>query len=180
VKGRFVGLAGLLIMATLSLGSDNPLSLDQQIGAALFQGMQPLRARVLGHAQDLPPIAARCANCHTVSRSQGADEGRATVTALLSQRQSRPKMDPTSSGDLTRNGKIEGALITRIGPVLSAQTLQTATPRRGGPASFYNQAAFCRVLQDGIDPAWVQLKRAMPRYRLSESECRGLWIYLTA
>jgi hypothetical protein len=69
---------------------------------------------------------------------------------------------------------------TRLGPALSAQTLQTATSRRGGPASLYNQATFCRVLQDGIDPAWVQLKRAMPRYRLSESECRGLWIYLTA
>ncbi len=125
--------------------SDRLLDPQMAMGAALFQGAQPLKARVLGHAQDLLPIAARCANCHAAPSSQGADE-----TSL-----------------------------TRIGPTLSAQTLQTALPRRGGPASLYNQATFCQALQDGIDPAWVQLKRAMPRYHLNAAQCRGLWVYLT-
>ncbi len=33
-------------------------------GAALYEGRQPLVARVSGHEQPLPALAARCANCH--------------------------------------------------------------------------------------------------------------------
>jgi hypothetical protein len=143
---RFVAAWALLLGAqALGLSADQP----QTLGAALFLGQQTLRARLTGHAQDLPTSAARCANCHAGPSPQG-DEPVTGVTQT-----------------------------TRIGPALSAPTLQTALPRRGGPASRYDESTFCRALQDGIDPAWVQLKRAMPRYRLSASECRGLWVYLT-
>ena len=33
-------------------------------GAALWSGDRPLQARIAGHDQTLPPVAARCINCH--------------------------------------------------------------------------------------------------------------------
>ncbi len=33
-------------------------------GAALFSGVTPLPARLVGHDRDLPPLATRCGNCH--------------------------------------------------------------------------------------------------------------------
>jgi hypothetical protein len=64
-------------------------------------------------------------------------------------------------------------------PLNSAWLLQ-ARPRRGGPASRYDAAALCRLLQTGVDPAGVVLPSAMPRYRLADSQCLQLWAYLTS
>jgi hypothetical protein len=104
-------------------------------GAALYEGRQPLAARVSGHEQPLPAPAARCTNCH------------------------------------------EGA--QAIAPALNAGTLVHRLPRRGGPPSRYDAAALCRLLRDGVDPAWVTVPRAMPRYELDERSCATLWAYLS-
>jgi hypothetical protein len=66
----------------------------------------------------------------------------------------------------------------RIAPVLTAASLTQATSRRGGPPSRYEPASFCRLLRTGVDPAFVVVPRAMPRYDLSEADCAALWAYL--
>jgi hypothetical protein len=65
-----------------------------------------------------------------------------------------------------------------FGPVLSAKLLAEPVARRGGPPSRYDDAALCRLLRTGVDPAYIIIPRAMPRYELSDAECRALWLYL--
>lgn len=64
-------------------------------------------------------------------------------------------------------------------PPLSAGNLFPAKSRRDGPASSYDQATFCRALREGIDPANVLLRKAMPHYRISDTECAALWHFVT-
>jgi hypothetical protein len=104
-------------------------------GRALYDGQQALSAHVFGHDDPLPPLAARCINCH------------------------------------------EG--IGAIAPRLDAQLLLNPQARRGGPPSRYDEAAFCRLLRDGLDSAFVQLPREMPRYTIETPDCNALWTYLT-
>lgn len=65
-------------------------------------------------------------------------------------------------------------------PELTREYLLLPTARRGGPKSSYDEAAFCRALRSGVDPAWVTLQRAMPRYELDDAACSALWAHLTA
>lgn len=65
-------------------------------------------------------------------------------------------------------------------PALNREHLLQPQRRRGGPPSRYDEHSFCRALRDGIDPAWVTLPRAMPRYRLDDAQCAALWSHLTA
>jgi hypothetical protein len=109
---------------------------ERAAGRELFNGTRPLAAHLDGHGESLPPMAARCANCH------------------------------------------EGAQV--IGGAVDKATLTRAVPRRGGPPSRYDEAAFCKLLRTGIDPAWVLLPRAMPRYRVGDSDCASLWAYVTS
>ena len=62
-----------------------------------------------------------------------------------------------------------------IGGVLTGAALTELQARRGGPASRYDEAAFCRLLQQGIDPAWVLVARTMPRYTVDAEHCEALW-----
>jgi hypothetical protein len=64
-------------------------------------------------------------------------------------------------------------------PPLTAGNLFPAKSRRDGPASNYDQEAFCRALREGIDPANVMLRKAMPHYRISDTECAALWHFVT-
>jgi hypothetical protein len=64
-------------------------------------------------------------------------------------------------------------------PLLTPSYLLDATSRRGGPPMSYNPATLCRALRDGIDPANVMLRKAMPRYVLSDTECAALWRFIT-
>jgi mono/diheme cytochrome c family protein len=63
-------------------------------------------------------------------------------------------------------------------PVLSASTLTDALRRRGGPPSRYDAATLCTLLRSGIDPAYVMILRTMPRYEVSDADCRSLWLHL--
>lgn len=69
--------------------------------------------------------------------------------------------------------------IASFGPRLDPSTLLQAVPRRGGPPSAYDLAAFCRALRSGVDPAQVLLPRAMPRFDVDDVRCKALWAYLT-
>lgn len=66
-----------------------------------------------------------------------------------------------------------------FGPALNADTLTRPTPRRGGPASRYDEQALCKLLTTGIDPAYIIIPRNMPRYALNSADCRALWLYLS-
>jgi mono/diheme cytochrome c family protein len=63
-------------------------------------------------------------------------------------------------------------------PGLSAATLTQPVRRRGGPPSRYDAAALCTLLRSGIDPAHVMIQRTMPRYQISDEDCRALWLHL--
>jgi len=64
-------------------------------------------------------------------------------------------------------------------PTLSAATLAQAMRRRGGPPSRYDAVALCRLLRSGVDPAHVLIERTMPRYDISDTDCRSLWQHLS-
>lgn len=66
------------------------------------------------------------------------------------------------------------------GPALNSAGLLGLQPRRGGPPSRYDAAALCQLLRQGQDPAGVMLAAAMPRYTVSDTQCRALWTLLTS
>jgi hypothetical protein len=67
----------------------------------------------------------------------------------------------------------------RIGPPLNAAALTDAVRRRGGPPSRYDAGSLCTLLRSGVDPAHVVILRTMPRYDISDADCRALWLHLT-
>ena len=73
----------------------------------------------------------------------------------------------------SKAGKTESA------PSLSSTWLQQAQARRGGPVFSYDRESFCTTLRSGIDPEYVILSRAMPRFEISNEQCLSLWLYLT-
>lgn len=64
-------------------------------------------------------------------------------------------------------------------PALDAGALLTLASRRNGPPSRYDARSFCALLRTGLDPALVQIPRAMPRYQLADAQCDALFAYLT-
>jgi len=133
-------LAGALLLPVVGLNGCGLGAQEQarQLGQRWFEGAMPLKARMVGHGQDLPAAAAACINCHGVT----------------SQRE-------------------------RFAVALDRTWLTQPQPRRGGPASRYDAQRFCRLLRDGIDPAWVVVNQTMPRYELTDLQCQALWLHLT-
>jgi len=66
-----------------------------------------------------------------------------------------------------------------LAPRLTRRLLLDTMPRRGGPPTKYNRAGFCTLLGKGVDPAYVVIDVAMPRYKLNEQQCTALWAFLT-
>jgi hypothetical protein len=64
-------------------------------------------------------------------------------------------------------------------PQLNSALLLEMRQRHGGPPSLYNQAALCRMLRTGSDPAYVLIAREMPAYDVSDDQCASLWLYLS-
>jgi hypothetical protein len=58
-------------------------------------------------------------------------------------------------------------------------TLRTALPRRGGPPTAYDEAAFCRLLRTGLDPAHIVVRQAMPQFTLDDAQCALLWNFVS-
>ena len=61
---------------------------------------------------------------------------------------------------------------------LTRSELTEARKRRGGPASQFSQASFCRLLRTGVDPVSILISRKMPRYILTDEQCESLWEFL--
>ena len=66
-----------------------------------------------------------------------------------------------------------------FGPPLTPALLTEPARRRGGPPSRYELASFCRLLRTGVDPAYVIIPSAMPRFEISIPDCAALWTYLS-
>ena len=66
-----------------------------------------------------------------------------------------------------------------FGTSLSRDSLASLRPRRGGPPSRFDESSLCRLLRTGVDPAHVVIQRSMPRYELSDADCRALWAHLS-
>lgn len=127
-------------------------------GRLLYQGEVPLTGRLGGHATPLPPSASRCVNCHGVP-------GRAPP--------------PAPSGTGPEGLRTPGPPVVNVAPPLGGEALTSARARRGGPASRFDPASFCTLLRTGVDPAYIVLPRAMPRYDITDADCMALWLYLT-
>lgn len=64
-------------------------------------------------------------------------------------------------------------------PPLNHESLMIRKSRRGAPAFRYDTASFCDTVRTGVDPQYVTLLRAMPRFDLDDTQCLALWMYLT-
>ncbi len=86
--------------------------------------------------------------------------------------------------DVVRCGNCHAAaagpgIARSLAPRLTRDLLLQPQPRRGGPASAYSVASFCRLLRTGVDPAYVLLSLEMPQYALDDAHCQALWRFLT-
>lgn len=93
--------AGLLAVATAAF-----LALQGRAeGAAMYEGRQPLVARVSGHEQPLPALAARCVNCHEGAQAIGPALNERTLARLLPRRGGPPsRYDAAALCRLLREG----------------------------------------------------------------------------
>lgn len=64
-------------------------------------------------------------------------------------------------------------------PPLDRESLLKPVPRRAGPPSVYDERAFCRTLREGVDPAHMLLRRAMPQFDVDDVQCKALWAFLS-
>ena len=126
--------------------------LGRQLFSADPNGAGIPSGRLVGHENDLPVAATRCMNCHVAGAAH--------------------------PGPFLANATQANAS-NQFGTPLNAQTLTLRQPRRGGPASAYDVASMCKLLRDGIDPAWIMINQSMPRYAVSDSQCEALWSYLS-
>ena len=55
---------------------------------------------------------------------------------------------------------------------------QTSRSRRGGPPTSFDAASLCTVARTGVDPAAIMVDPIMPRFTLSDDDCRDLWAFL--
>ncbi len=65
-------------------------------------------------------------------------------------------------------------------PRLNRQGLMQPLSRRGGPPSVYDAVSLCKLLREGIDPAWVMVRQEMPRYAATDAQCVALWTFLVS
>jgi hypothetical protein len=65
-----------------------------------------------------------------------------------------------------------------LAPRLGRDILLGRHARRGGPSSVYSLGTFCKLLRDGVDPAFVLISLEMPVYALDDGQCRALWGFL--
>jgi hypothetical protein len=80
-------------------------------GAALYEGRQPLVARVSGHEQPLPALAARCANCHEGAQAVAPALNERVLTQALPRRGGPPsRYDARALCRLLREG-LDPALV---------------------------------------------------------------------
>lgn len=170
-SGR-VAAAASAVLAVLALSVVAPVATAHAAGdgdgataagRALFEGQTALQGQLTGHTKPLPAAAVRCSNCHR--RESAPPPGAAASSNAAAAAASNAAAD-----DAARS----------FGSWLGAEALQAALPRRGGPPSRYDAASLCKLLREGIDPAWVVIDRAMPRYEIADAQCQALWAFLSS
>ncbi len=156
-------VSGVMLGAALLLGGAALLHQRQAaeqaaLGRALFNGEQALVGRLPGHDTALPSVATRCVNCHEAPNLAPA---------------------PADANGVPAAGQAPDALAAgSYAPALNRQTLLGRQGRRGGPPSSYDLDALCVLLRRGVDPALVVVSNTMPRFELSDEQCRSLWRFL--
>jgi hypothetical protein len=156
VSGGLPALGFALVCCTTLVSCSDPAFANERrlaAGATLFNGTAPLAAHAPGDPDQLPSIASRCTNCH--ERTTGLVAG----------------LPPSA------DGRSAGTAATYASP-LDAAWLTTSRVRHGGPATRYDEAAFCTVLRTGVDPAQVMIPPVMPRYDVTDDQCASLWVYV--
>jgi hypothetical protein len=153
------GASGWLVMFAMCISSAAAHAQGDTAtlhGAQLYDGSRApdgrLSGKLRGHDQSLPAEALHCANCHEPSRQVPRDGGTVSST---------------------------NTNISSFGPRLDQASLMQFQARRGGPATRYDLAAFCRVLRTSVDPGLVLLRKPMPQYTLSDDDCQALWLFLS-
>lgn len=71
-----------------------------------------------------------------------------------------------------------GAVQVGDPPDLRGGWLHRQMQRRNGPPGTYDPTKFCAALRSGIDPTGVRIPMGMPRFDISDEDCRGIWNYL--
>ena len=64
-------------------------------------------------------------------------------------------------------------------PELGSARLLQKMVRITGPAVDYDLPSFCKVLREGLNPAYVSLAANMPIFDVGDADCQALWRYLT-
>lgn len=183
--GRIIAAATAIAAGAASLAP--AAAADAAAGARIFDGREPVAGTIVGHSKPLPGTASRCSNCHEASaRPKGGARAYGEIAKTLPPAKDPLKPAPGRSEptpidpDGTRNPYAAAdAGASPFGPALNAKLLTRSIGRRGGPPSQYDEAAFCKVLRSGIDPADIVITRAMPRYTLDDKQCSALWHYLS-
>jgi hypothetical protein len=80
--------------------------------------------------------------------------------------------------DAVKTGPGATSAVAASTPPLTAVELSTPRSRRGGPPSAFDASRLCALLRNGTDPAHVIISTTMPRYQISDEQCRALWSYL--
>lgn len=148
-------------------------------------------ARLVGHEAPLPADAWRCVNCHSVGRvpavaltvGAGADPGGAGAAGPSGLSAAGPERGAEASGAASGAAAAPrpAAVTASTEPyavALTRDSLLGLRTRRGGPPSAFDEASLCRLLRTGVDPAQVLISTTMPRYTVSDVQCRQLMAYL--
>lgn len=100
--------AGLLAAATAAFTELQ----GRAAGAALYEGRQPLVARLSGHDQPLPAAAARCTNCHEGAQAIGPALTERTLVQWVARRGGPPsRYDAQALCRLLREGQDPAAVL---------------------------------------------------------------------
>lgn len=102
-------------------------------------------------------------------------KGKRPVPARLS---GDPTLLPVEATRCSNCHEPSGLDAAAFGPEVTATSLLSEKKRRGGPPSRYDFKSFCALLRTGIDPTFVVIDRAMPRYELNDESCKALWNYM--
>ena len=120
-------------------------------------------------------IGGSCADSRSAALGERLFKGDAPLTGRLS---GDPTLLPVGATRCSNCHDAAGSDAATFGPPLTAKTLLSPRKRRGGPLSQYDLESFCAVLRKGVDPTFIVIDRAMPRYELNDESCKALWNYV--
>ena len=162
---------------TETQGQDDP---PRRVGS---RTARPIAWAVLGIAV-LAIAGLQARSLHEADLGERAFDGRvALVARIVGHEAALPPLTAACANCHLPNRVPAGpdgvaAADASLGPRLTRTGLTEPVSRRGGPPSRFDEAAFCRLLRTGEDPAGVLLPRSMPRYEIDDAGCSRLWRHL--